>query len=132
MDTNAVLDLMWIVICGILVFFMQAGFTLVETGFTRAKNAGNIIMKNLKMIFAAFMMMNRNKKGIALNLKDKDGIKIFKEMVKNSDVVLENFRKGTLEKLGIGYDVMSEINPKIIMTMTTTIILFIVYQENCS
>jgi len=47
MDTNAVLDLMWIVVCGILVFFMQAGFTLVETGFTRAKNAGNIIMKNI-------------------------------------------------------------------------------------
>ena len=46
METNAVLDLMWIVICGILVFFMQAGFTLVEVGFTRAKNAGNIIMKN--------------------------------------------------------------------------------------
>lgn len=47
MDANAVLDLMWIVICGILVFFMQAGFTLVETGFTRSKNAGNIIMKNI-------------------------------------------------------------------------------------
>jgi len=47
MDTNAVLDLMWIVICGILVFFMQAGFTLVEVGFTRSKNAGNIIMKNI-------------------------------------------------------------------------------------
>ncbi|WP_417885701.1 ammonium transporter [Zunongwangia sp.] len=47
MDTNAVLDLMWIVICGILVFFMQAGFTLVEVGFTRAKNSANIIMKNL-------------------------------------------------------------------------------------
>ena len=64
---------------------------------------------------AAFMMMNRNKKGIALNLKDKDGIEIFKKMVKNSDVVLENFRKGTLEKLGIGYDVISKINPKIIL-----------------
>ena len=47
MDANAVLDIMWVLICGILVFFMQAGFTLVETGFTRAKNAGNIIMKNL-------------------------------------------------------------------------------------
>ena len=47
MDTNAVMDLMWIVICGILVFFMQAGFTLVETGFSRSKNAGNIIMKNV-------------------------------------------------------------------------------------
>ncbi len=47
MDTNAVLDLMWVVISGILVFFMQAGFTLVETGFTRSKNTGNIIMKNI-------------------------------------------------------------------------------------
>ncbi len=47
MDTNTVLDLMWVLICGILVFFMQAGFTLVETGFTRSKNTGNIIMKNL-------------------------------------------------------------------------------------
>ena len=64
---------------------------------------------------AAFMMMNRNKKGIALNLKDVDGIEIFKRMVKKSDVVLENFRKGTLEKLGIGYDVISKINPKIIL-----------------
>ncbi|MGB0777824.1 MAG: ammonium transporter [Flavobacteriaceae bacterium] len=47
MTTDAVFDILWILICGILVFFMQAGFTLVETGFTRSKNAGNIIMKNL-------------------------------------------------------------------------------------
>ncbi|MCF6213481.1 MAG: ammonium transporter [Flavobacteriaceae bacterium] len=47
METNAVLDLMWIIIAGILVFFMQAGFTLVETGFTRSKNTINIIMKNI-------------------------------------------------------------------------------------
>jgi ammonium transporter, Amt family len=47
MDTNAAMDLMWVLIAGSLVFFMQAGFTLVETGFTRSKNTGNIIMKNL-------------------------------------------------------------------------------------
>lgn len=47
MDTNAIMGALWIIISGILVFFMQAGFTLVETGFTRSKNAGNIIMKNL-------------------------------------------------------------------------------------
>lgn len=47
MEVNAVLDLLWIVVAGILVFFMQAGFTLVEVGFTRAKNTANIIMKNL-------------------------------------------------------------------------------------
>ena len=37
----------WVLIAAALVFFMQAGFAMVETGFTRAKNAGNIIMKNL-------------------------------------------------------------------------------------
>lgn len=43
----ASLDAIWLLICGALVFFMQAGFAMVETGLTRAKNAGNIIMKNL-------------------------------------------------------------------------------------
>ncbi|MGY6647195.1 ammonium transporter [Wenyingzhuangia sp. IMCC45574] len=47
MELSDILGALWIVIAGILVFFMQAGFTLVETGFTRSKNAGNIIMKNL-------------------------------------------------------------------------------------
>ena len=47
MDTNGAMDIMWVLIAGCLVFFMQAGFTLVETGFTRSKNTGNIIMKNL-------------------------------------------------------------------------------------
>lgn len=46
-EINGVLDIMWIVMAGILVFFMQAGFTLVEAGFTRSKNTVNIIMKNL-------------------------------------------------------------------------------------
>ena len=46
-EINGVLDIMWILVAGILVFFMQAGFTLVETGFTRSKNTINIVMKNL-------------------------------------------------------------------------------------
>ena len=64
---------------------------------------------------AAFMMMNRNKKGLALYLKEQEGINIFKKMVEQSDVVIENFRKGTLEKLGIGYEDLKKINPKIIL-----------------
>ena len=47
MDTNAAMDIMWVLIAGSLVFFMQAGFTLVEVGFTRSKNTLNIVMKNL-------------------------------------------------------------------------------------
>lgn len=46
-DISLVLDTIWVLIAAALVFFMQAGFAMVETGFTRAKNAGNIIMKNL-------------------------------------------------------------------------------------
>ena len=44
------IDTMWVLIAAALVFFMQAGFAMVETGFTRSKNAGNIIMKNHKKI----------------------------------------------------------------------------------
>jgi Amt family ammonium transporter len=47
MDYGVAIDTMWVLIATALVFFMQAGFAMVETGFTRAKNAGNIIMKNL-------------------------------------------------------------------------------------
>lgn len=46
-DLGFVLDTLWVLIAAALVFFMQAGFAMVETGFTRSKNAGNIIMKNL-------------------------------------------------------------------------------------
>ena len=64
---------------------------------------------------AAFMMMNRNKRGMALDLKTKEGVEVFKRMVKQADVVVENFRKGTLEKLGVGYEELKKINPKIIL-----------------
>lgn len=47
MDSNMAIDTLWVLLGGILVFWMQAGFAMVETGFTRSKNAGNIIMKNL-------------------------------------------------------------------------------------
>lgn len=63
---------------------------------------------------AYFMSINRNKKSITLNLKHPKGKEIFKKLVKHFDVILENFRPGTMEKLGLGYEVIKEINPKII------------------
>ena len=47
MEQFSSVDTIWVLLGAVLVFFMQAGFAMVETGFTRAKNAGNIIMKNL-------------------------------------------------------------------------------------
>jgi len=61
-----------------------------------------------------FMNLNRNKKGITLNLKSDEGKTIFKEMVKKADIVVENFRPGTMEKLGVGYETLKEINPGIV------------------
>lgn len=61
-----------------------------------------------------YMNLNRNKKGMTLNLKTEEGKQIFKELVKVSDVVMENFRPGTMEKLGLGYEVLKEINPRIV------------------
>ena len=65
-------------------------------------------------VSAPFMTLNRNKRGIALNLKHAHGREILLKMVRNADVLTENFRKGTLEKLGLGYDVLAAENPGLI------------------
>ena len=61
-----------------------------------------------------YAYINRNKKGITLNLKSEEGKKIFTELLKTADVVCENYKVGVLERLGFSYDVMKEINPRII------------------
>ena len=61
-----------------------------------------------------FAYINRNKKGMTLNLKSEEGKKIFTELLKTADVVCENYKVGVLERLGFSYEVMKEINPRII------------------
>jgi CoA:oxalate CoA-transferase len=63
---------------------------------------------------AYFMAINRNKKSMTLNLKNESGKEIFLELVKKTDVLVENFRPGTMEKLGLGYDNLIALNPKLI------------------
>jgi crotonobetainyl-CoA:carnitine CoA-transferase CaiB-like acyl-CoA transferase len=63
---------------------------------------------------AYFMNLNRNKRGITVNLKHPQGKETFRQLVRNADIVLENFRPGTMEKLGLGYDDLKKINPRII------------------
>ena len=58
--------------------------------------------------------VNRNKKGVTLNLKAPEGKQMFLEMVKKADVVVENYRPGVMDKLGLGYDVLKEVNDRII------------------
>jgi len=63
---------------------------------------------------ASFMAMNRNKRGIALNLKLPAAQEALKRMAARADVVTENYRKGTMEKLGLGYEALRAVNPAII------------------
>src|SRR5215469_15426262 len=61
-----------------------------------------------------FMIYSANKRSITVNLKSERGLALVKDMAKHADVFTENFGPGTIEKLGLGYDVLSAINPRII------------------
>jgi formyl-CoA transferase len=61
-----------------------------------------------------FLLLNANKRSITLNLKSDEGQKIFKSLVPKFDVVVENYSLGTMESLGLGYEVLQQLNPKII------------------
>lgn len=61
-----------------------------------------------------YSFLNRNKKGITLNLKHEKGKKILRELLQHADVLVENFKVGTLDGLGLGYEELKKINPKII------------------
>src|SRR5205085_1411669 len=61
-----------------------------------------------------FLAMNRNKRSMTLNLKSAEGREIFLRMVEQADVVLESFRPGVLERLGLGYEQLKEVNPDLI------------------
>ena len=66
-----------------------------------------------------FKMANRNKRGITLNFNTARGQELFKTLILSADVVIENFRTGTMEKWGLGWEDLSNINPKLIMVRVT-------------
>ena len=68
--------------------------------------------KNSDSLF--FLLFNANKRSLTLNLKTDDGKRLFKEVVKQSDVLIENFGPGAMERLGLGWDVLKELNPRLI------------------
>jgi crotonobetainyl-CoA:carnitine CoA-transferase CaiB-like acyl-CoA transferase len=65
-------------------------------------------------VSAPFLMLNRNKRGIAIDLKKPKGKEILLRLVRDADVLTENYRRGTLEKLGLGHDVLAKANPGLI------------------
>jgi crotonobetainyl-CoA:carnitine CoA-transferase CaiB-like acyl-CoA transferase len=63
---------------------------------------------------ASFLMMNRNKRGIAVDLKTEDGKRVVRRLLKDADVVTENYRRGAMERMGLGYEALKAENPRLI------------------
>ena len=115
LDGIVVLDLGRVLACPYAATMMaDMGATVIKIenpkGGDDTRKMGPFVNGN-SVYYANF---NRGKVGVTLNLKEPEGKEIFKEMVKKADVVLENYRPGTMEKLGLGYDVLKEGNPGII------------------
>jgi CoA:oxalate CoA-transferase len=84
------------------------------TGGDLARALGCLPELNKKQMGTSFLAQNANKKSLTLNLKDLQGKEIFKRLVKTADVIVENFRPDVMGRLGLGYKMLSEINPRII------------------
>jgi crotonobetainyl-CoA:carnitine CoA-transferase CaiB-like acyl-CoA transferase len=99
--------------CGLMLADLGADVIKVE----RVPGGDDTRMMNRPSVqgeSAAFMAMNRNKRGIALNLKLPAAQNALKRMVTKADVLTENYRKGTMEKLGLGYEALKAVNPRLI------------------
>jgi crotonobetainyl-CoA:carnitine CoA-transferase CaiB-like acyl-CoA transferase len=70
-------------------------------------------------VSAPFLMLNRNKRGVALDLKSPKGREVFLRLVADADVVIENYRRDTMDKLGLGYDTLAACNPGLVYCAIT-------------
>lgn len=110
-----VLDLTQLVsgpFCTMMLGDMGADVTKVEPPKGEMLRALSRVFQNGENVY--FLSLNRNKKSIAIDLTKKEGQNIVHELAESSDVFVENYRPGVVDKLGVGYEVISEINPRIV------------------
>lgn len=99
--------------CGMLLADMGAEVIKVEK-----PEIGEVTRRSAPWkdgVSLAFPAYNRNKKSISLDVRKPEGMKILRDLIARSDVLLENFRVGTMEKMGLTYEEVKKINPRIIM-----------------
>lgn len=99
-------------VCGMMLADMGADVVKVEK--PEGDDTRRFLPPDIKGESAAFMMMNRNKRGIVIDLKSEDGKAALRRMLESADVVIENYRMGTMEKLGLGYEELKKVNPGLI------------------
>jgi crotonobetainyl-CoA:carnitine CoA-transferase CaiB-like acyl-CoA transferase len=100
--------------CSMLLSDFGADVTLVEAAPGASSKLGGMARSDNAERAAAYNALGRGKQSIALNLKDEAAREIFYELVKGADVVIEGFRPGVVKRLGVDYETLARINPRII------------------
>src|SRR4030095_16490629 len=97
------------------LFLAELGARVVKIERPPAGDVSRIFGPTVDGQSAFFASVNRGKESIALDIEAHPDRELFRELVRRADVVVENFRPGTLERHGIGYDALREINPRLIL-----------------
>src|SRR5712691_2630942 len=99
--------------CAQILAFLGADVIKLEE-----PKGGDVARRNMRDIKDSdslfFLLFNANKRSLTLNLKTDDGKRLFKEVIAKSDVLLENFGPGALDRLGLGYEALARVNPRLI------------------
>src|SRR6202140_1707080 len=99
--------------CSMLLADMGADVIKVEK-LPGGEDARRMVPPTISGESAAFLIMNRNKRGIALDLKTDPGRKVLSRLLQGADVLIENYRRGTMERMGFSYDALHALNPRLI------------------
>ena len=100
-------------VCGMMLADMGAEVIKLEK-IAGGDDSRRMVPPRVKDESAAFLILNRNKRGIAVDLKSPQGIEIVKRLIERTDILIENFRLGTMERLGLGYEDAQKLNPGLI------------------
>jgi len=104
--------------CGLMLADMGADVVKIEK-VSGGDDSRSYDEPRVNGVSAPFLMLNRNKRGIAVDLKSNDGRAILLRLVRNADVLIENYRRDTMQKLGLGYDVLARENPALVYCAIT-------------
>ena len=99
--------------CTELLAFLGANVVKVES--PKGGDQGRYLITDKPGLDAPyFLLLNANKKSVTINLKSEQGLALFKKLVPHFDVMVENYGPGAVQELGLGYDVVSQLNPRIV------------------
>ena len=90
------------------------GADVIKLEHPKGGDVARIVQRDQNSDSLFFLILNANKRSLTLDLKTEEGKELFKKVIAESDVLVENFAPGALDRMGLGYDTLSQINPRLI------------------